>query len=176
MRHETLADVGESIITIAARAGVEDRGRRLAAELERGLAPRRRDPAPRVLVLVARERHRLAQLTGVGANTFLAELLERAGAENVLADAGQPYPQINLEVVLDRRPEVIVELQPGDPTTEDAAALVAEWDRFPFLPAVERGCVTVVSGSYVLLPGPRMPLLARRLGEALDACAAREAA
>ena len=168
VRHETLADIGESILEIASRTGVEDRGRRLAAELERDLAPRRRDPAPRVLLLVARERDRLAQLTAVGASTFLAEVLERMGAENVLADAGQPSPQINLETVLDRRPEVIVELQPGDLSAEDAAALVAEWRRFPHLPAVERGCV--------LLPGPRVPLLARRLEEALDACDEREAA
>ncbi len=176
VRHETLAEIEETIVAIADRAGVEERGRRLAAELERELAPRRRDPRPRVLLLVARERGRLAQLTAVGAGTFLAEIVERLGADNVLADLGQPYPQINLETVIDRRPQIIVELQPGDLPAGDAAALAAEWERFPRLPAVANGCVTVVAGGHVLLPGPRLPLLARRLEEALDDCAERAAA
>lgn len=176
VRHETLAEIEASVVAIATRAGVEARGRRLAAELARGLAPRRRDPAPRVLLLVARERDRMAQLTAVGSGTFLAEIVERLGARNVLADLAQPYPQISLETVLDRRPEVILELQPDELSPEEAAALVDEWRRFPRLPAVERGCVTVVSGGYVLLPGPRLPFLARRLEEALEACAERAAA
>ena len=176
VRHETLAEIGASMVTIAARAGVEERGRRLAEELDRELASRRRRPAPRVLLLVGRERDRLAQLTAVGSGTFLAEIVTRLGADNVLADLAQPYPQINLETVLERRPEVVIELQPGSLSAEDGAALVAEWSRFPRLPAVERGCVTVVSGGHVLLPGPRLPLLARDLENALDACAGRDAA
>lgn len=167
---ETLADVEESIRVLAARLGAEERGRRLAAELRRGLARRARDPAPRVLLLVARERGRLAQLTAVGAGTFLAEIVERLGAQNVLADAGQPYPQISLETVLERRPEVIVELQPETLTPAAAAALAAEWERFPRLPAVAGGCVAVVAGGHVLLPGPRLPRLRDELDRALDDC------
>ena len=70
-----------------------------------------------------------------------------------------------------KRPETkILELQPEELSVERVTGLVAEWERFPGLPAVEAGCVSVIDGGHVLLPGPRMPQLLSELETALDAC------
>jgi len=176
VRHETLADIEASILAIAERAGVAPRGRRLAEALGRDLAPRSRHRRPEVLLLVGRQRGRLAELTAVGSGTYLAELVTRLGGDNVLADLAQPYPQVNLEALLERQPDLIIELQPQELGAEEAAALVADWEELPELEAVGRGCVQVVSGSHVLLPGPRIVLLFQELDEAFDLCEPEAAA
>lgn len=173
--HETLEDIEQSIERIAARTEVENAGRRLLAEFRGGLEPRKpagMEAGPKVLLVVAREPGRLGQVTAVGSGTFLAELAERLAADNVFAEIAEPYPQVGLEEILARGPEVIIELQPEPLLEPQAAALVADWSGFPQIPAVASGCLRVVGGGHVLLPGPRLPRLMRELEEALAGCGA----
>lgn len=47
-------------------------------------------------------------LMTVGPGSFLDELINLAGGENIAADTGQPWPQFSEEQVLARDPEVII--------------------------------------------------------------------
>jgi iron complex transport system substrate-binding protein len=170
VEHESLEDLESSIEAVAERAGVTEAGQRLVAELRSGIEPRLQASGSRTVLVVAREPGRLADLTVVGSGTFLAELLERTGAVNVFRDLEQPYAQVGLEEILGRRPEVVIELQPDALDSVARARLIAEWQRFPQIDAVTRDCVRVVSGSHVLLPGPRLPHLVRGFEEVLADC------
>ena len=87
-----------------------------------------------------------------------------AGGENVYGDADQPYIEASKETIVVRAPDVVLEFHAGEKLSEeDKAALVADWDKFPALPAVKSGRVHIVTEDYALLPGPRVTQLARLL-------------
>jgi len=167
--HETVDDVIHAARAVAARAGVPAGGEKLARSLERELAPAplpARLGHPKVLLVAERERGQLAQLLLAGPRTFLDELLGRMGAVNAAADAPLSWPQVSLEEVLARRPDVIVDLQGRTLSAADLAALREDWRHVPGL-AAGSVKVVVIAGDWALVPGPRLPILYRELRRAL---------
>jgi iron complex transport system substrate-binding protein len=170
---ETLADVERSFVAIARRCGVAPAGERLAAAWRAELAPRPVPGALTVMLSVGRQPGRLTGILAAARGTFLDELLARLGGVNVFADAATRYPQIGLEEVVARAPQVILELRSDPAPPALAAALVHDWRQLPTLPALREGRIFVIAGDYVLVPGPRLPLLYRAMREALLAAAAK---
>lgn len=167
---DTVADLELAIDALAEHCGVHDRGEALRARLAAGLAARgsaKNGKPPRVLLSLSREPGRVADVLAAGPGTFYDELLTRAGAVNVLAGAGRAYPMVGLESLLAGAPEVIVELQAAPVSPERREALLADWRRFPEIPAVADGRVVVVGGDYTMIPGPRLPRLYQELLAAL---------
>ncbi|HEX6558992.1 MAG TPA: helical backbone metal receptor [Longimicrobiales bacterium] len=98
--------------------------------------------------------------TVAGPNTFIDELIGIAGGENVFADVAQPWPQVNLEELLRRDPDVLV--LAGESSRDSQAAL----QRLPGwrdLRAVRAKHVYRVSPDYFNRSGPLMPRAAREL-------------
>jgi iron complex transport system substrate-binding protein len=188
VRNESLADVENGFRTIADRCGVPETGRRLAADLHRDLASRpplkpgekpREKPGEKplqVVLSVGRQAGRLTDLLVAGPGTFYDELLSRLGARNAFADAPVRYPQVALEEVLTRRPDVILEIREDLPSPEVARQLTSDWWGLPQLQAASRARVFVLAGDYVVVPGPRLPRLYREMGAVLDAADAARAA
>lgn len=162
---ETLDDVERSFTAIAARCGVPAAGERLRDDWRRGLAPLHpAGPPLKVMLSVGRDPGRLADVTVAASRTFLDEILRRLGAVNAFADAPTRYPQVGLEEIVARQPDLILELR-ADPLSPQAAeTLVREWRQLPQMRARR---VEVLAADYVLVPGPRLPLLARDLEAAL---------
>jgi iron complex transport system substrate-binding protein len=166
--NESLADVERSFHTIARRCGVPQAGDRLAAEWQAGLSPHPLPGPPlKVILSVGRPPGRLGEITVAGHGTFLDELLGRLGAVNAFADSPTLYPQIGVEEIVARKPDVILELRSDPQTPEQAAAIVRDWQALPEVPAVRDHAVEVIAGSFVLLPGPRLPQLYREMRGAL---------
>ncbi len=181
---ESLADVERSFVEIGDCCGRAAAGRELAARFHAALAPRRvavigsgagggSGGRPLgVLLAVGRDPGRLGNLLAAGPGTFLDELLARLGGRNVFADAPVRYPQVELEEVVARAPDAILELE-NDPLPEaQQRRLVADWRSLPRVPAVARGQVSVIAGNYVLIPGPRLPRLYDEMAAALRRAAA----
>jgi iron complex transport system substrate-binding protein len=165
---ESLADVERSFQTIAGRCGVPQAGRRLTAEWRAGLAlPPLPGPPLKVIISVGRQAGRLGELTAAGPRTFLDELLHRLGAVNAFADAPTLYPQVGMEEVVARKPDVVLELRTEALTPAQTAAIVHDWQALPEIPAVRNGRVEVIAGDHVLIPGPRLPRFYREMREAL---------
>ncbi|MEE8367702.1 MAG: helical backbone metal receptor [Thermoanaerobaculia bacterium] len=167
----TLADVDESILAIAARCGVPERGGRLVEELRQGLEPCRLDRSYRVALVVGRQIRNMKEILVAGRGTFLNELLERLGAENVFAEAVAAYPQVAVEEFYRLRPDAIIELQfvPGG-----YEQLSLDWKAFPELPAVRNGCVSVIGGDHTVVPGARLPRLYAEIRQRLMKCGSQE--
>jgi iron complex transport system substrate-binding protein len=94
----------------------------------------------------------------VGVKTFVNEIIEIAGGQNVIAPTGDQYPSIGTEAILTSGAEVIIQSAMG---TEDIAKQqkTAEkfWSRFANLPAVKDKKVYVIEADTVLRLGPRLP-------------------
>jgi iron complex transport system substrate-binding protein len=167
-----LSGILDTIRRLADAAGTREQGEALASRIEAELAAARTavaDRKRRVLLLVGRNPGSLTALYAVGATSFLGELLEHAGGENILADSSAAYPKVSLEQVLARDPDVIIELagmERGDPARHlrDALAL---WGRYPNLKAVKSGAIVVLAEDRLLQPGPQVADTVWRLAEAL---------
>jgi len=169
---DSLHDVMQAPRLLGKALGCPGAGTELAARMKRELdsiAHKTRERRKvRVFLCLGRESAKLEGLLTAGPGTFLHELLEVCGGQNVFADAGVPYPQPSLETLLQRRPEVVIELgaEMGakPPLPSDARAA---WSSLPTLPAVQAGRVFVINEDYALIPGPRITRLARRIAELL---------
>jgi iron complex transport system substrate-binding protein len=95
-------------------------------------------------------------LYAVGRNTFLGELLELAGGENVLTDSAINYPKVSKEYILRHSPEVIIQAGPhSNFTPQEKVEKLKQWQRFPTLTAVKNKTIYFVGADYILIPGPR---------------------
>ncbi len=119
--------------------------------LEARLAALREDPhpgtPPSVLYIVW---HDPPQTAGPG--TFLDEIIEVAGGSNIFRDARSSWPQISMEEILRRNPDVVVTA-----TRHDGEVDQGRWLRAPGwqeLPAVRSGQTLAVNADLFNRPGP----------------------
>jgi iron complex transport system substrate-binding protein len=91
-------------------------------------------------------------LTTVGPNTFVFDLLQRAGCDPVTAGAKAPYPSWSLERLVSENPQVYL----LDSLSGATPAAVAKRHGFGALGAVKGGHVVVIDSDLVTRPGPRI--------------------
>jgi iron complex transport system substrate-binding protein len=102
-------------------------------------------------------------LTTVGPNTFIFDLLERAGCDPVTEQAKSDYPEWSVDELVADGPDVYLV------TPESAKSVVAVSKRpgFSAIPAIEHHRVVLVDGDLVTRAGPRVIDGLRQLAEAL---------
>jgi iron complex transport system substrate-binding protein len=95
-----------------------------------------------------------AELYTVGPDTFVDDLITLAGGENVAADADSPWPQLSVEAIILRDPDVIVL---ADHNYGQTAEMVKERPGWQDLRAVQEGnIIEIVNDDIVSRPGPRL--------------------
>lgn len=159
----TYQGVLASLHQVGGRLGRAERAR----EVERGIRTKmegiRRRVAgaarPRVLFVVGQN-----PLYVAGPGSHVDEMIAAAGGRNVAADALSPYQLVSLEAMLDRQPEVIIDVsdnRPGAPRGRAAGA----WGQWSFLPAVKQRRVYHVDPVRLVIPGPRLPEMTELVGK-----------
>jgi len=104
----------------------------------------------------------VAPPTVVGPHTFIDELVKVAGGVNVFADIGQLYPEVNIEELVQRDPDVIVIARENEADLRAELAVLPVWRE---LRAVKAGRVHRVSPYDFNRSGPLMPRAARVLAD-----------
>ena len=152
--HRSVAGILRTVRAVAALAGAAEKGERLAAELEAGLAgvrvraealPRR----PRVYF----EEWYDPLISGI---RWVSELIELAGGEDCFPELGAA-PLARDRIVADagevarRAPDVIIGSWCGRKFRPERLAARDGWDA---IPAVANGYVREIKSSLILQPGP----------------------
>ncbi len=91
-----------------------------------------------------------------GPGSFIHELLELAGAENVMGGAQGAWPQISLEQILKADPEIIIlgdAFAVNSPQTPEMVLRRPGWEQ---VTAIRRRAIHAVDGNLVSRPGPRI--------------------
>jgi iron complex transport system substrate-binding protein len=145
---------------------------RLCADMRRKLDAVRASVAdkPRLSVFIAagREPDSLKNLMTVSKGSFLTDIVEVAGGRNAFGDLDIAYPTISKEALLERQPQVVIELcGEGMIDAAQKSRILAAWKSLPALEAVKQGQVYAIGNTYALIPGPRVTLLAADIANIL---------
>jgi iron complex transport system substrate-binding protein len=101
----------------------------------------------------------------MGPATFIGQILDLAGGDNVFADAAMNWPTVSLEEVVRRDPDVIV-LPVGEMPPRALGRLRTD-PGWRDLRAIRRGCVVNVESNVVIRPGPGIAHAAEQLRVAI---------
>jgi len=147
VKADSIADIEASIRAIAQAAQVPERGETLVADLKQSMDrfTRPRGSNGKALLIIQRR-----PLIVAGSGTFLSELIDRSGFENIAGSSTLPYPNFSLEAVIARAPDVIFDLdatEPGD-----------YWSRYK----------VIRLSPDLFVPGPRIPEALKALIAGID--------
>lgn len=122
----------------------------------------------KVLIVLGRERGDLTNLQTVGGSSFLSEIVDVAGGDNIYKDADKPYLEASKETIVLSKPDAILEIHAGKTyTTNQQQAFYNDWRYLNSVPAVQSGSIYFVTASHAMRPGPRIAdvakIVARRL-------------
>ena len=158
-RTDKIADL-QRVIPIIARAVSADSLGRIVADTVRASLDAVRS-MPRTLDTLTAYWHIWdAPLLTIGGGSYLSELLTVAGAHNIFDDATQPSPQVSMEEIARRDPDVVL-------AGPNAAARIRSSPSWQSVRAVREGRVIVIDTTVVGRPGVRMGEAARFLRRVL---------
>ena len=148
-----LKSVMDTILAIGRLMNAENAARDMVQSMQRRIA--------RVETNISRAAGRpgvffqigISPIVSVGTDTFIHELIEKAGGTN-LAAGDTPYPRFSREQVLNLSPDVMI-------ITSMARAAVfervkEEWSRWPSIPAVQNQKIFIEDSNLFDRPSPRL--------------------
>jgi iron complex transport system substrate-binding protein len=170
--HRALSDVMDTIRSLGERVGASARASAVAADMEAALAAVRNSVAgrarPRALLVFGRQPGSLRSINASGGYGFLADLVDIAGADNVFGDITQQSVQASTEMILARRPDVIIEIKYGAAAPDlDLARELEPWNALVSVPAVRNKRIYLLTGDEFVVPGPRIVAAAQRLARTI---------
>lgn len=101
-----------------------------------------------------------APILTIGGGSYLSELLDVAGASNIFSDLSLPSPQVSLEEIANRDPDVVL----AGPSVAARMRATPGWQA---VRAVREGRIVVIDTAIVGRPGVRMGEAARFLRRVL---------
>ena len=169
--HAALPDITTTMIALGERVGHGREAAALARNIQSRIdATRQRlagRPRPKTLIVFDRESLALRGIYASGGFGFIHDMVDAAGGENVFADVKQQAVQATTELILARRPDVILELRGESVAPEIRKREIAVWQALSSVPAVRSGRVYFIDQQLTVIPGPRVAeaieLIARTL-------------
>ena len=159
-KHAGLPDVLETLTSLGARIGRSSEAaatvRQITDHLARIRARVKGLPRPRTLAVFGRDALALRGIYASGGIGFVNDMLNAAGGENVFGDVRRQSVQATTELILARRPDVILELRAGRMAEVLQAKERAVWGALAAVPAVRNHRIAIVSDPRTVMPGPRV--------------------
>ena len=157
LRVESIEEFYSAILSIGDATGIRDKAEALESKIKNELNEIREKvlnaKKVKVLWVVQTEPIRV-----VGVKTFVNQIIEIAGGQNVIAPTGDQYPSVGTEAIMTSDAEVIIQSAMGtEDITKQQESAEKFWSRFANLPAVKDKKVYVLEADTVLRLGPRLP-------------------
>lgn len=142
-----------SIEKIGEVCGVNIRTKRLASNLKQRVMviKEKLKMAERPLVLLVIN---MKPIISVGRGTMHNDLIKLSGGRNMIESQTIPYPKINMEEIIKKRPDVIIisSMERGGEFDKAKRA----WIRWSTLPAVQKGDVYLIDSDLIDRASPRI--------------------
>ncbi|HET9132145.1 MAG TPA: helical backbone metal receptor [Terriglobia bacterium] len=168
--HGSIDQTLEYMVALGRTVGAEDKAHEIEQRIRMTFDEiRKHAPTNHPKVLLAHDRSigSLGSFYSVGKTAFQNELIEIAGGENIFADVDKEVMQPSIEAILQRGPEIIIETLPSGLSAQEAERRKSDWNKLAKLPAVVNKRVFIIGEDYMLVPGPRLDLAARKFAEVI---------
>ncbi|MGM0452575.1 MAG: ABC transporter substrate-binding protein [Thermodesulfobacteriota bacterium] len=143
---ETIADIGKLVNAgEKAEAMIADMRDRLETIDQRVATASHR---PRVFFQIG-----VNPIVSAGADTFIHELIVRAGGKNMAGDVSG-YPRFSKEEVIAQAPDIIIVTSMARKKTFEE--VIAKWQQWSDIPAVKNGRIYLVDSDVFDRPSPRL--------------------
>lgn len=159
--NETIQDILNSIRLIGNQLGLDERAEQVVQGITDTLnfvSNLKPDRPLSALLVIGRQPESLAHLYLAGASTYLSELWSLCGGENAFSDVPHRYFSVNLEDILSRHIEVVLEFHPDWELTPDR--IQSEKRVWTTLAFSAKNRVFIFTEQYFVIPGPRITLIA----------------
>ncbi|MBO1270923.1 MULTISPECIES: cobalamin-binding protein [Shewanella] len=157
----TLQDVTKDLLQLGKLTGHEAKAAQVAATYQRQLQAIQQHNASKTPVKVFYQLWSNPLMT-VANGSWMQQLLQVCRGDNVFADAATAYPQVSLEAVLMRQPQVIIK------TAETGNPQSLNWQQWPEIPAVKNQQIYTIDADLLQRPTPRLVQGLTQLCQVLD--------
>ena len=163
----TLGTIRELGVAVGHRAEADTLASSIEARLDavRDRVKGRR--SPRTLLVFERQPGTLREVYASGGVGFLNDMLAIAGGSNVFADVSKESVQPSVETILARAPDVILEVRASALSEKAASPGRDAWSALSSVPAVRNHRVHLLTGDYLVVPGPRLAAATEAFARAL---------
>lgn len=138
-----LEDIPNEIMAMANHIGKRQTGEQLAANYRMRLAELKSKYSGKEKVTFFYQLWS-KPLRAMAGGSWINEIFNGCGAENIYSDPSQDYPQVSLESVVEKKPQVIVV-----PTHHGGEIAVEMWQSWPEIPAVAHKRILFFNGDLL---------------------------
>ncbi len=164
-----LSDVYISVETIGKLLGKEKKAAEIIKMMKEGIK------RVQARVVTGNKRKRVLMVYGhkplvcAGSGSFAHEMMELAGARNVLESSKIRYPTVPMETVVNLAPDVIIDASASGTGASMNPELVREfWKKWKVIPAVKNHRVYMFDSALWFRPGPRLIIGLEKLATLLQ--------
>lgn len=156
LRNSTYSEVFSSLYTVGELTGHAGTASELISDLE----SRTQAVVSKVETIPEDERKTVFweiwdnPLMAAGSSSFIGQSIEMAGARNVVADAQGDWPQVSLEEVIERNPDVVI--SSNSHGGKQGIGDIAQRPGWNQLEAVREGRLYLLPDDLLSRPGPRV--------------------
>ncbi|MBW8182539.1 cobalamin-binding protein [Shewanella nanhaiensis] len=158
---KTLEAVADELKALGELTGNRAQAGRVGDEYLAQLAKLRKDNLAKQKVKVFYQLWSTPLMT-VAKNSWIQQIIDVCHGDNVYIDAASDYPQVSLESVLLKMPQVILQSQ------DEGNVLGVDWSKWQEIPAVKQQHIYQLNADLLHRAAPRALLGVNALCEALD--------
>jgi iron complex transport system substrate-binding protein len=169
--NENIADVLNTIEKIGNLTGMGKQATKLVSQINMKLDSLKNinlTDSLSAILMIGREDGTLRNITAAGRDTYIDELWRLVGGKNSYKDLPSRYGTINIESLLLRDPDVIIEFDMKTERGVKRLDISPEWDYLSNLKAVQAKNFFVIGGNHTMIPGPRLVMLAEDFREIMN--------
>jgi len=170
MPNENISDVLKTIEKIGTLTGKKNQATKLVKHINSKLDSLKKEnlsDSLSAVLMIGREDGTLRNITAAGRDTYIDELWRLVGGKNSYSDLPTRYGTINIESLLLRDPDVIIEFDMKNEREVKRLAITPEWDYLSNLKAVQNQNIFVIGGNHTMIPGPRLVMLAEDFSQVM---------
>ncbi len=165
VKHETLNDIFNSIRLISEKLKKIEKGKLITSKIKKALMNIKlktlKKKKFKTLLIAGRNPDQLTNITIIGKTDFLNEILEISGGINAY-NGDIPYPNISLESIVYMNPDFIIEFSYFY-TDKKRKEILNLWSKHDIITAVNKERIKIVKETFLLIPGPRVGEIAKKL-------------
>ncbi len=158
VNHKSIADLLNSISTIGNELDSQEKSisliKKISFELSDIEQKTQNKKKKSVLFVIGRDPSQLKNITVIGNNNFINEIILISGGENAFKGIIS-YPSVSIESIIKMDPDIIIEFAFNNSNNDDNN-IKNIWQKFPGIRAVRSGNLYIVREEFWVRPGPRI--------------------